>query len=88
MIDLTKFREDFNAIFRAERMNGHSSEDDAKRMRAEAGLAVQEHMGDEEWMRNAAEHFAGMAADIRGDLARSARIREEVRAEKARRAAA
>lgn len=87
MIDLEQFRADFALVFRAERLHGHANEDEAAQMRAKAGLVVQEHMGDNAWMANAAAHFASMADTIRRDLARSERIRAEVRADKQRRAA-
>lgn len=87
MIDLEQFRADFALVFRTERLHGHASEDEAAQMRAQAGLAVQQHMGDADWMAGASAHFAQLADAIRRDLARSERIRAEVRADKQRRAA-
>lgn len=82
MIDLEKFRADFALVFCAERLHGHANEDEAKQMRTYAGLVVQERMGDDAWMRNAATDFERMADIIRRDQSRSERIRAEVRAQK------
>lgn len=82
MIDLDKFRADFERVFRAERLHGHANEDEAAQQRKQAGAAVQAHITDDAWMTNAAAHFADMAERIRRDEERSARIRAEVRAAK------
>ena len=48
-----------------------------------AGRAVRDNSGDPEWMACAVRDFAEQAADIRASIARSERIRDEVRREKA-----
>lgn len=84
---MEQFRTDFALVYGMERPYGYVNEDEAKQMRARAGWVVQERMGDEEWMANTSAHFAQLADTIRRDIARSERIRAEVRADKQRRAA-
>lgn len=79
---LDQFRDDFDLVYRAERLHGHANEDEAAQQRRQAGLIVKERMADAGGMANAAVHFSEMADTIRRDIARSERIRAEMQAER------
>jgi hypothetical protein len=80
MSDLDKFRADFAAVWRHWRATGQLTESEMKQQMAEAGAAVRKNLSDAAWMQCAAEHFAGLADEIRADQARSERIAAEVMA--------
>lgn len=83
MSNLDQFRKDFSLVWKA--WIARSEETDASYQAA--GRVVKQHINDAGWMAGAAAHFARMADTIRRDIARSERIRAEVRADKQRRAA-
>lgn len=82
MTDITQLRADFKAVFAHYRKTGELSEGEAMQQYQEAEQAVQEHMHDEGWMRAAAAHFRQICIETETDKERSARIANEVRAEK------
>lgn len=84
---LNQFRANFALVWRTWRANGEISEDEMKDGMKEAGAAVKANLKDLEWIACASAHFAGMADAIRRDTARAERIRNEVRADRARKAA-
>lgn len=83
MSDLDTFRRDFALVWKTWIARNEETPESYQ----EAGKAVKKNMQNVEWMRGAMSHFAQMADAIRRDLARSERIRAEMRAEKMRRAA-
>ena len=82
MTDIAQFRTDFKAMFARWRKAGEISEGEAMQQYREAAQAVQEHMHDEGWMQAAAAHFRQLCIETETDKERSARIANEVRAEK------
>lgn len=77
--ELRQFRTDFEAVWHYWRATGQISEQELVEGRADASRAVREHLGDAEWMACAMRHFRAQAAAIEADVARSDRIRKEVR---------
>lgn len=77
---ISEFRADFKRAFAIWRDRGEISEVEARAQIAEAGAAVQNNMHDAEWMECAAKYFRLIVDQHEGDKARSARIADEVRA--------
>lgn len=70
---MAQFRSDFALVWKT----WIDRREETKERYEEAGRAVKEHLKDEQWMRGAMNHFAQMAASIRRDQERVARIRAE-----------
>lgn len=79
---LEQFRLDFKFMWRWWRHCGEISEIEMEQGMKESAAEIRGNKGDPEWMRSCCSHFAQMACDARADIARSERIRDEVRAER------
>src|SRR5574337_1029606 len=79
---LEQLRMDFKLVWNWWRHCGEISEDEMRDGMKEAGEVIRKNMGKADWMRDCAATFSEIAAPIRADLARAARIRAGVRAEK------
>src|SRR5574337_1338746 len=79
---LEQLRMDFKLVWNWWRHCGEISEDEMRDGMKEAGEAIKENKGDPDWIQDCAALFARMAADARADIARSERIRAEVRAQR------
>lgn len=75
---LEQFRADFKYVFAAWILWGYHNKADYDF----AAQAVKDNAHDAGWMAGAAAHFADLSRQIREDIARSERIRDEVRAER------
>lgn len=82
-MSLDQFRADFALVWKTWIAQTHETPESYQA----AGKAVKQNLNDSDWMAGASAHFAQLADTIRRDLARSERIRAEVRANKQRRAA-
>ena len=81
--EMDKFRADFKLVWQWRLRSGWFSLEEFGPIYDHAGRAVRDNSGDREWMACAMRDFAEQAADIRASIARSERIRDEVRREKA-----
>src|SRR5574337_1642749 len=79
---LERLRTDFKLVWNWWRHCGEISEDEMRDGMKEAGEVIRKNIGEADWMRDCAATFSEIAAPSRADLARSERIRAEVRAEK------
>lgn len=79
---LQQFREDFGAVWKWRRHCGYISQDELRDGMKQEGDEMKANMHDKEWIESRAAQFASDAAQMRSDLARSDRIRAEVRAER------
>ena len=79
---LEQFRQDFKAVWHWRRHCGEISQDELRDGMAAAGREIKDHMNDTEWMATEMVEFSAEADQMRRDLARSERIRVDVRAQR------
>lgn len=80
---IDQFKKDIRLVFAMLR-RGFLAPDEAQREFDQAIRVVQENLGDEQKMAGHFAHWRARAADVERDLARSERIKAEVRAERAK----
>ena len=79
---IDQFKKDIRLVFAMLR-RGFLSSDEAQREFDQAIRVVQENLGDEQKMAEHFAHWRARAAEVERDIARSERIKAEVRAERA-----